>query len=185
MGLSPDGESYNTDSIGSPLINGPVEFGEYFPVRTKWTTSPTRMAEAGDLIFCVRGSTTGRRVVADGSYCLGRGVCAIRARMFSRTFLYRTIDAGLDRLLSKTTGSVFPNLSAPDIKRFSILVPSERSARLFELIAEPLTERIEANIKESRTLTALRDTLLPKLISGELRVKDAERFVGKQAQLAK
>jgi type I restriction enzyme, S subunit len=54
MGLSPDSESYNVNGIGVPLINGPVEFGEYFPIKSKWTTSPTRMARKGDLIFCVR-----------------------------------------------------------------------------------------------------------------------------------
>jgi type I restriction enzyme S subunit len=181
MGISPNGESYNANGIGLPLINGPVEFGDYFPVKSKWTTSPAKRAEAGDLIFCVRGSTTGRRVVADDTYCLGRGVCAIRPRIVSRTFLYQIINTGLDRLLSKTTGSVFPSLSGPDIRRFSVLVPDRQIARAFERIAEPLTERAEANVRASRTLAALRDTLLPQLISGELRVKDAEKLVGSAA----
>jgi hypothetical protein len=44
-------------------------------------------------------------------------------------------------------------------------------------ILECLRERIEHNDSESRTLAALRDTLLPKLISGDLRVKDAETFL--------
>ncbi|MBA2397834.1 MAG: restriction endonuclease subunit S, partial [Bradyrhizobium sp.] len=88
MGLSPDGESYNANGIGTPLINGPVEFGDYFPVRSKWTTAPSRLTEFGDLVFCVRGSTTGRRVVADGVYCLGRGVCALRSITAPRAYLY-------------------------------------------------------------------------------------------------
>ncbi len=177
MGLSPDGDSYNAIGLGTPLINGPVEFGEYFPVKSKWTTSPGRMAEAGDLIFCVRGSTTGRRVVADDAYCLGRGVCALRPIGVSRAFLYQLVEANLDRLLSKTTGSVFPSLSAPDIKEFSVVVPSHQVLAAFGRFAQPLTERIEANIVMSVTLAALRDTLLPKLISGELRVKTAEKIV--------
>jgi type I restriction enzyme S subunit len=177
MGLSPEGESYNADGVGIALINGPVEFGDHFPVKTKWTTSPTRLAQAGDLILCVRGSTTGRRVVADGSYCLGRGVCAIRAKNHQRTFVYQTVNIGLDRLLSNTTGSVFPNLSAPDIKGFPILIPPQRVVDTFGRSTEPLTERAEANVGESRTLAALRDALLPKLISGELRVSDAGRFI--------
>ncbi|MFO0061188.1 MAG: restriction endonuclease subunit S, partial [Planctomyces sp.] len=121
MGLSPNGESYNADGIGIPLINGPVEFGDYFPVKTKWTEAATRFAAKADLIFCVRGSTTGRRVVSDGEYGIGRGVCAIRAKDGYHSFLYQTINVGLDRLLEKTTGSVFPSLSAPDIKGFSVL----------------------------------------------------------------
>jgi type I restriction enzyme S subunit len=177
MGLSPDGASYNVDGLGTPLINGPVEFGDHFPVKTKWTTSPTRLAQAGDLILCVRGSTTGRRVVADDSYCLGRGVCAIRPNRGMRTFLYQALNTSIDRLLSKTTGSVFPNLSAPDIKNFPILIPPREVAQAFDCATEPMTERAEANVREFRILAALRDTLLPKLISGQLRVNDAERFL--------
>jgi type I restriction enzyme S subunit len=48
----------------------------------------------------------------------------------------------------------------------------------FERHLSPIDDRIEVNEGESRTLTALRDALLPKLISGELRVKDAERVTG-------
>jgi type I restriction enzyme S subunit len=179
MGLSPDGASYNVDGLGTPLINGPVEFGDHFPVKTKWTTSPTRLAQAGDLILCVRGSTTGRRVVADDSYCLGRGVCAIRPNRGMRTFLYQALNTSIDRLLSKTTGSVFPNLSAPDIKNFPILIPPREVAQAFDCATEPMTERAEANVREYRTLAALRDILLPKLLSGQLRIKDAERIIGR------
>lgn len=174
MGLSPTGDSYNTNGNGIPLINGPVEFGEYFPVKSKWTTAPTRLAQPGDLILCVRGSTTGRRVVADDEYCLGRGVCAIRAKSKAHTFLYKTIDFRLDTLLSKTTGSVFPSLSAPDIKGLPVVVPPPQAVALFSDQAEPLTTKIQANTHESRTLAHLRDTLLPKLLSGELRVETAE-----------
>jgi type I restriction enzyme S subunit len=49
----------------------------------------------------------------------------------------------------------------------------------FERLIEPMIERVVANTSEARTLTTLRDTLLSKLISGELRVKDAERFIGR------
>ncbi len=81
-------------------------------------------------------------------------------------------------MLSKTTGSVFPSLSGPDIKRFSVLVPSQEVVRSFEDVAGLLTERVEANVKESGTLATIRDKLLPRLISGELRVQDPERLVG-------
>ena len=170
MGLSPDGESYNSNGIGRPLINGPVEFGDYFPVRTKWTEAATRFAAEGDLIFCVRGSTTGRRVVSDGEYGIGRGVCAIRAIGGYHSFIYQTINIGLDRLLEKTTGSVFPSLSAPDIKGFSVLNPSKSIIEAYERMTKPLIQRIQQNHHQSRTLATLRDTLLPKLLSGELSV---------------
>ena len=168
MGLSPDGESYNSEGVGMPLINGPVEFGDYFPVKTKWTEAATRFAAENDLIFCVRGSTTGRRVVSDGKYCIGRGVCSIRAKGGFYNFLYQTINIGLDRLLEKTTGSVFPSLSAPDIKGFTVIRPNEDVLEAYERITKPLILRIHENHHQSRTLATLRDTLLPKLLSGEI-----------------
>lgn len=176
MGLSPDGKSYNAEGIGTPLINGPVEFGDYFPVKSKWTILQTRTAAKGELILCVRGSTTGRRVVAEDTYCLGRGVCSIRALNVPRTFIYHLINLHLARLLSKTTGSVFPSLSAPDIKQFPVVVPDRPVTMEFGRLVEPLTERIEASVNASASLASLRDTLLPKLISGELRVKEAEKM---------
>jgi type I restriction enzyme S subunit len=58
--------------------------------------------------------------------------------------------------------------------RFAL--PSTRVLRAFELRVAPMFERVLAASEESRTLAALRDTLLPKLVSGEPRVKDAEHF---------
>jgi type I restriction enzyme S subunit len=168
MGLSPKGDSYNSDGVGVPLINGPVEFGEYFPEKSKWTTEGTRLASKGDLIFCVRGSTTGRRVISDGEYALGRGVCSMRANKGRRSFLYQTVNFGLERMLGKTTGSVFPSLSAPDIKGFVVLKPDDDLISAYENKTQPLIEQIELNQRESRTLATLRDTLLPRLLSGEL-----------------
>jgi type I restriction enzyme S subunit len=174
MGLSPKGDSYNYDGVGVPLINGPVEYGDYFPVQTKWTNSARKFANEGDLIFCVRGSTTGRRVVSDREYCIGRGVCAIRGNNDSANFIYQTINFGIDRLLNKTTGSVFPSLSGPDIKTFKVLNPTEALITAYENTTKSILHRIQANHRKAQTLANLRDTLLPRLISGQLRPPDVE-----------
>ena len=56
-------------------------------------------------------------------------------------------------------------------------IPPESVTEAFTNKVRPAVDRIIASIHESHTLAALRDTLLPRLISGELRVKDAERFI--------
>lgn len=61
--------------------------------------------------------------------------------------------------------------------RYELVLPARPVAEAFAALIRPLISRIIASVHESRTLTALRDALLPKLLSGELRVKDAERFV--------
>ncbi|MFO0871681.1 MAG: restriction endonuclease subunit S [Pirellulales bacterium] len=65
------------------------------------------------------------------------------------------------------------------LNSFWLAVPPLRIARRFDELTAPLIARIKANSSQSRTLAALRDTLLPKLLSGELRIRDAERFVGR------
>jgi type I restriction enzyme, S subunit len=177
MGASPKGTTYNDEQVGTPLINGPVEYGDYFPLKKKWTTAPTRLCREGDLIFCVRGSTTGRRVHSDGEYCLGRGVCAIRGKDHSQAFVDIAVEVGMERLLTKTTGSVFPNLSSKDIKSFSLIVPSSNALERFRDTVTPMRARLISNVREVETLAAIRDTLLPKLISGEIRVPAAEKTV--------
>lgn len=175
MGSSPSSASYNTIGQGYPLVNGPVEFGPYFPVQSKWTSEPTRLSETGDLIFCVRGSTTGRSVKSDGTYCLGRGVCGIRAK--HQRFVDACVSAHLPRLLERATGSVFPNLGTADLNGFKVVSPPNTEVERYEATVSPLLLRVEANHRETCTVADLRDTLLPRLISGQLRVKNIEKPV--------
>ena len=104
MGQSPKGESYNTENIGIPLVNGPVEFGLYLTKKTKWTTSPTKLSKEGDLIMCVRGSTVGKIVKSDDVYCLGRGVCSIRSKI-SQSYADQLINNNIKEILSSTANS--------------------------------------------------------------------------------
>jgi type I restriction enzyme S subunit len=78
MGTSPKGGTYNKENLGTPLLNGPTEFGQIYPKCTLFTTDSKKECLKDDLIFCVRGSTTGKMNFADQVYSLGRGVCSIR-----------------------------------------------------------------------------------------------------------
>jgi type I restriction enzyme S subunit len=175
MGISPNGSTYNELGEGMPLVNGPVEYGDFFLKRVKWTTAPNKASRRGDLIICVRGSTTGRHSFADGEYCLGRGVAAIRSRKDQQEFVDACVLGHIDRLLQRTTGSVFPSLSSDDFRSFEILVPSGPVTQAYCDAARPMREQVWANVEQSNVLSNLRDLLLPKLMSGEIRVKDAEK----------
>lgn len=74
-------------------------------------------------------------------------------------------------------GSVFANLSTGRFKELPILQPNEQLRTVFSKIIRPMLERIELSQQEISSLSELRDTLLPKLISGELRIPDAEKFL--------
>ncbi len=166
MGQSPLGESYNMDGIGTPLINGPVEFGDYFTNKSKWTTSVTKLSEVGDLIICVRGSTTGRFVKSDGNYCLGRGVCSFRAK-HSQSFVDLLYSNIINKLLSYTTGSTFPNWDGQTLSNFQIIVPIDSIIRLFEKKASIIFRHIEYLSSEIVIIDKMKNLLLSKLATIE------------------
>ena len=113
MGQSPPGYTCNTDGIGVPLLNGPTEFGPHHPHPVQYTTDPRKRAYPGDILFCVRGSTTGRMNWADREYAIGRGVAAIRHREHPelQPLVRAVIEHALPDLLAQATGSTFPNVS--------------------------------------------------------------------------
>jgi type I restriction enzyme S subunit len=72
-----------------------------------------------------------------------------------------------------STGTKMPRTSWADMARYEVILPPEQVAAAFTSLVRPQVERMVAGIHESRTLAALRNALLPKLISGELRARDA------------
>ena len=70
-----------------------------------------------------------------------------------------------------------PIISWTDFSKFECVDPSQLIRDVFSSVTIPMFNRIQNNVSENHTLAELRDTLLPKLISGEIRVKDAEREV--------
>lgn len=96
-------------------------------------------------------------------------------RWFSFGHLFS--DALVAHATAASDGTKMPRTRWSDLCRWKVAIPPIEVAKSFDEIAAPLYRRISANVEESRTLAALRDTLLPKLISGELRVPGAEALV--------
>ena len=83
----------------------------------------------------------------------------------------------IDYAAAISTGTRMPRVSWQDISAYPIVIPPLSTIQRFMLIAAPMLERLSHNIMESRILTEIRDTLLPKLLSGELRVPTATESV--------
>ena len=154
MGQSPPGETYNNEALGVPLLNGPTEFGSRHPSPVMWTSCPTKTSAPNDILFCVRGSTTGRMNWADQSYCLGRGLAAIRSRSgyLDAVYIYHILRFSLSKLLSNTSGSVFPNISRHDLSEFRLpwLLDDERAYA--SSLLSSLDDKIELNRQMNKTL---------------------------------
>lgn len=87
-------------------------------------------------------------------------------------FLYFLLKTHIERLRSRTHGTVFDTINMNTLREQEIILPPKQERLRFDEIAKPIMELIINNQREIETLEILRDTLLPKLISGELRVSD-------------
>jgi len=90
--------------------------------------------------------------------------------------LYWT-EANMDTIKSNAGGTTFAKISKRNFRPIQVIVPHERGLEAYVQQIEPLHRRMVSNLQETNTLSSLRDTLLPKLISGELRVPDVEKFI--------
>ncbi|PIQ30225.1 MAG: hypothetical protein COW63_10255, partial [Bacteroidetes bacterium CG18_big_fil_WC_8_21_14_2_50_41_14] len=161
MGQSPKGETCNLVGDGKPLLNGPTEFGDFYPIAKQFTTAGNRFSIKGDILFCVRGSTTGRMNWADREYVLGRGLASIRHKKGNNYnhYLKYLIDTNLDSILKSTSGSTFPNLTSEMLNSFVINVLSDINAKKVNDFLKNIDAKIELNNRINRELEAMAKTL--------------------------
>ena len=156
MGQSPLGETVSNDQ-GIALLNGPTEFGSHHPTPVQFTTDPRKFAEPGDILFCVRGSTTGRMNWADQEYAIGRGIAAIRHREESmlQPLVRGVIEIELPELLAQATGSTFPNVSSSQLAEIPYPNLDKSEQRAIAHILGTLDDKIELNRRMNQTLEAM------------------------------
>jgi hypothetical protein len=104
-------------------------------------------------------------------------VCPRTPHWFAFVLCVVSSDDFVEFTNAGSTGTKMPRTSWADMARYEIALPPDALAQAFNAIVRRQVDRLIAAVHESRTLAALRDALLPKLISGEIRVKDAERFL--------
>ena len=177
MGQSPPGNTYNDYSDGLPFFQGRTDFGFRFPENRKFSTAPTRIAQPEDTLVSVR-APVGDINMAWEQCCIGRGVAALRHKSGSSSFTYYSAWAVQDKIkMYEHTGTVFGAINRKQFEALELLEPRAELIKAFDAHTGQVDIRIRDNTSESRTLTALRDALLPKLISGEIRLRDAARQV--------
>jgi len=173
MGQSPPGETLNEEKIGMVFFQGGSDFRFRFPVPRVYTTAPTRIAKPLDTLVSVR-APVGDINMAFEECCLGRGVAAFRYKQnpefYSYTY-YKMRSLTEQIKLFEDNGTVFGSIGKENFKKLDCFIPPIEMILKFEENAKPFDDKIISNTKQIRTLEKLRDTLLPKLMSGEVRVK--------------
>ena len=176
MGQSPPGETYNETGVGLPFYQGRADFEFRFPKRRVYCIAPTRFASRGDTLISVRAPVGDINMAAEDC-AIGRGVAAARHKSGSRSYTYQfmhSVEEVFHRFNAE--GTVFGSISKKDFHAIPCVAPTRQIIGAFEKLVTPLDGRIETALFESRTLAVVRDALLPRLISGELRVKDIRGF---------
>ncbi|MFB6471268.1 restriction endonuclease subunit S [Paenibacillus glucanolyticus] len=171
MGQSPKGDSYNTNGQGVPLLNGPTEFGEKHPTAIQWTTSPTKLCENGDILFCVRGSSIGRMNISDGIYCIGRGLAAIRQSSSTITsFIGYLIEYQIEKVLRNSAGSTFPNITKDELYEVPVFIPPLTEQQKIAGVLSTVDDQIEVYEEEKEKQLDLKKGLMQQLLTGKIRV---------------
>ena len=177
MGQSPPGTTYNENGNGMPFFQGRRDFGFRYPSPRVYCTAPTRIANAGDTLVSVR-APVGDINMAYETCCVGRGVAAVRHKSGSRSYTYYAMQSLGERFKRfEAEGTVFGSINKKQFQSLPSVKVAPDVITVFENITYPIDENIRSDEEEMQTLAKLRDTLLPKLISGELRVPAAAKLV--------
>ncbi len=156
--------------------------GEVFVLDTAKKVTPLGIANsaaqvlpAGTTILTARG-TVGLRAMAGVDMAINQSCFGLRG-VHEGTDYYTYAATGLvvDRLRQYSHGSVFSTINRATFSSVSVVDPPLGVIRDYEMLVAPLMDRIRLNGVQSSTLAALRDALLPRLLSGQLRVADAEK----------
>lgn len=164
------------------VVDAPA-LSEVWVLETEKTITPegvahsaTRVLPVGTTILSARG-TVGKVALVGVPMTMNQSCYGLRPRA-ERTaaFVYYCTRNAVASLQQRAHGSVFDTITRDTLTATRLPVPPVATMQAFEDRAMPLLERIRVGLEESRTLAALRDALLPKLLSGELPVPDLERL---------
>lgn len=196
VAMGPFGSDIKTDNFvnsGVPVIRGGnltkgfVDDGFVFLTEAKADELRNANAFRGDIVITHRGTLDQVGLIPKSSrfdrYVVSQSqmLLSVNTDLAPPRYIYELLlsPEGQHALLANTSQTGVPAIARPttSVKAIRLLLPPRSVLEVFDRIANDLMARAEQATAESRTLAALRDTLLPKLLSGELRVKEAERHI--------
>jgi type I restriction enzyme S subunit len=163
---------FNTEGIGRPLVRIRDLADESPGVFTLEEHPKGYLLKPGDIVVGMDGEFRAHLWGGEESW-LNQRVCVFAPKPgFSAPFVLNSIVALLAEVEATETATTVIHLGKNDIDRFKIVLPDTKVLKEFNRLAQPLFDRIVLNKQESRTLAALRDALLPKLLSGEINISE-------------
>ncbi|MFO0793049.1 MAG: restriction endonuclease subunit S [Candidatus Brocadiaceae bacterium] len=185
------GEIYKTTSGGTPSRSKPefYENGTIYWVKSKELNgsfiteteekitqealqkSSAKLLPAYSVLIAMYGATVGEFGIISMEATCNQAICAfLSCDEFPYTFIYHFLKNSKDEIISRAVGSAQQNISQDLLKQIDVILPPKELLKKFHKAVNPLFQVIENNIKQSDTLAAIRDALLPKLMNGEVGV---------------
>ena len=138
--------------------------------------SSTKLLPVGTTIISARG-TVGRLALVGQAMAMNQSCYGLSGKAGDVYFTYFSTHRLVETLKQRTHGSVFDTITRDTLAGVSVVYPQTIVITAFEETIAPVMERIKENLIQARTLATLRDTLLPRLISGQLRLPEAGAMV--------
>ena len=154
---------------------------ENFISRAGLENSSAKLWQKETTVVALYGATAGQVTLLGSEMCSNQACCALIPKPGWRFYVYLHTSSSIQALEQQVRGSAQQNLSQQIVADLPTLLPDEHTIAKFDSVVAPFIERWICNLFESCTLAALRDALLPKLLSGELRVPAAAKLAEARA----
>jgi type I restriction enzyme S subunit len=139
--------------------------------------SATQIIPALATLIVARGATTGRMVISAEDMAMNQTCYALVSKVKAPFTLYCHLKHEMEQLLRGAHGSVFDTITTSSFQNVRVVIPPKLLVEAFERLISPLFLTLRSNVLQNITLEMLRNALLPKLLSGKLRIKEAEKIV--------
>ena len=170
MGQSPPSKFYNENGEGIPFHQGVTDYGFRFPSQRVYCTVEGRLANPQDVLLSVR-APVGRINVADRRLVLGRGLAGLRHRSDRQSYLLQQVSHIFAEEDAVGDGTIYKAVTKRFLERLPLLCPPDQVQDEFDQLIRPLDQLIVEREVESGKLAEMRDFLLPRLLSGNVRVE--------------
>ena len=167
MGQSPKSEFYNHIGEGLPFHQGVGTYGTRFVKNETYSTSYTRVAEAGSILFSVR-APVGRLNLTENRIAIGRGIAALNHKSGFQSFLFYMLKERFFKDNLVGNGSIFASISKDELLKQQFMIPLKDIMEQYDEAARNIDDKISGASKQIELLIYARDCLLPKLMSGEV-----------------
>ena len=145
--------------------------GETDITQEGYNSCSTKLMPKGSVLFSSR-APIGYITIAKNEICTNQGFKSVVPKLAGTSYIYYFLKASTEEIENKATGSTFKEASGALMKSLPAIIPSSYILDSFEELIEPIFRKQETMEDESRRLAQLRDTLLPRLMSGEIKVGD-------------